>query len=163
MKKIDRLRAKLDKARAERCALIAHGKIIEAGRMNPRIAAIEKAITEAERYEPQLLGEILDRKTLAESGLSRKLIETHLAADYLADCAFDTRETLEKLGLADCSIFPMLLSIQKQAQAYASVVCHPEFAGLSDFMCNNERLIDDLHLLCRRYMDERINLFDDEL
>lgn len=160
MKKTDRLRAKLDKARVERCALIARGKIIEAGKMNPRIAAIEKAITEAERYEPQLLGEILDRETLAKSGLSRKLIETHLAADYLADCAFDTRETLEKLGLADCSIFPMLRSIQKQAQAYASIVCHPEFAGLSDFMCNNERLIDDLHLITRRYMDERINLFD---
>lgn len=163
MKRIDKLRAKLDKARAERCALIAGGKLIDAGKMNPKIAAIEKAITDAERYEPQQLGKILDHKTLAESGLSRKLIETHLAADYLADCAFDTRETLEKLGFSECSIFPLLLAIQKQAQAYASIVCHPEFAGLSDFMCNNERLIDDLHLLTRRYMDERINLFDDEI
>lgn len=161
MKRTEKLRLKLDRARAGRAALIAAGKLVEAGRANARVAAIERELADAERYEPRLLGEILDRKTLAESGLSRKLIETHLAADFLADCAFDLRETLGKLGLADCSVFPMLRSIQKQAQAYAGIVCHPEFAGLSDFMCNNERLIDDLHLLCRRYIAERINLTDD--
>lgn len=161
MKRVDRLRAKLDAALARRAEFIAKGRIIEAGQMTTRINILQDDIKEAERYEPQQLGKLISRETLQKSGLAKKLIKTHLAADYLADCAFDARETLEKLGLAGCSIFPPLQAIQKQATAYAGVVCHPDFAGLSDFMINDEQFIDDMHGTCDKYIEGKLNLYDE--
>lgn len=160
MKKLERLKSKLEKAVAERAGLIRGGKLIEAGRATSRITALERAIEDARRYEPQQLGKLLPAETLRSSGLSKKLIEVHLAADYLADCAFDVRETLESLGFADCSIFPMLKAIQDRAQEFANIVCHPDFAGLSDFMTTNERFIDDMHLISRRYIADKLLITD---
>lgn len=161
MRRIDKLKEKLDKAMARQSALTRSGKLVESLRMNAVISAIEEEIAEARKYEPQQLGKLLDRETLRRMEIGAKLVEVHLAADYLADCAFDIRETLDKLGLADCSIFPMLRSIQRQAQEFADIVCHPEFAGLSDFMTTNDRFIDDMHLIARRYISEKLTLTDD--
>lgn len=160
MRRIEKLKAKLEQARLKQLALVNRGKLIEAGRLNPGIEQIRQQIQEAEKYEPQQLGKLIDAETLRESGLSKKLVEVHLAADFLADCAMDVRETLGKLGFSGCSIFPLLKDIETRAQEFASIVCHPEFAGLSDFMTTNERFIDDMHIISRRYISDHLNITD---
>lgn len=84
------------------------------------------------------------------------MVALHLAADFLADCGYDLKDTLNKLGLEGCSLFPMIEDITKKAQDFASIVCHPEFAGLSDFMVNNEEYIDTMHADTDAYIEKKL-------
>lgn len=43
-------------------------------------------------------------------------------------------------------------------QQFANIICHPEFAGLSDFMCNNEDYINAVHGFSRQYINNQLNI-----
>lgn len=139
-------------------ALYRAGKFHKAQLLQNKIAVIEEQIKEAEAYEPRKLSELLDRATLDKYKISQKMVALHLAADFLADCGYDLKDTLGKLGLDGCSMLPMIDEITKKAQAFASIVCHPEFAGLSDFMVNNEEYIDKMHAETNSYIDKKLNI-----
>lgn len=160
MTRIDRLR---EQARTLQCqikASIRNGSIIAADRLNSHLKKIEAQIAQAEEYEPKLLREVIDNDTLVRSGLAKKIVEVHLAADYLADCSHELKDIFKKLELVDNTLYPKIEAIRKESQAFANTVCHPEFAGLENFMCNNDRLIDDMHLLAQRYIDEHLVITD---
>lgn len=160
--RISRLKEKRDELKKKCQEQLKKGQLLQANQTMTKIAAIEADIDEAESYLPRKLSELFDRKTLNESGINIAIVKTHLAADFLADCAYDLKDKFNKLGVEEQHLIPLLDEIKKRSQEFASIVCHPEFAGLSDFIVTNDEFIDEMHGITQNYIDEHLTITDDE-
>lgn len=158
--KLDRLRERRDQLKAKMSKQIQNGQLLQVSDTARRIKDVEAAIEEAESYLPKKLSELFDQKTLRESGINIAIVKVHLAADFLADCAYELRDKFTVLGVEENHLLPLLDDIKKKAQDFASIVCHPEFAGLSDFMVTNEEFIDDMHGITQKYIDDHLTITD---
>lgn len=158
--KLDRLRERRDQLKAKMSKQIQNGQLLQVSDTARRIKDVEAAIEEAESYLPKKLLELFDQKTLRESGINVAIVKVHLAADFLADCAYELRDKFTALGVEENHLLPLLDDIKKKAQDFASIVCHPEFAGLSDFMVTNEEFIDDMHGITQKYIDNHLTITD---
>lgn len=158
--KLDRLRERRDQLKAKMSKQIQNGQLLQVSDTARRIKDVEAAIEEAESYLPKKLSELFDQKTLRESGINIAIVKVHLAADFLADCAYELRDKFTALGAEENHLLPLLDDIKKKAQDFASIVCHPEFAGLSDFMVTNEEFIDDMHGITQKYIDDHLTITD---
>lgn len=158
--KLDRLRERRDQHKAKMSKQIQNGQLLQVSDTARRIKDVEAAIEEAESYLPKKLSELFDQKTLRESGINVAIVKVHLAADFLADCAYELRDKFTALGVEENHLLPLLDDIKKKAQDFASIVCHPEFAGLSDFMVTNEEFIDDMHGITQKYIDNHLTITD---
>lgn len=158
--KLDRLRERRDQLKAKMSKQIQNGQLLQVSDTTRRIKDVEAAIEEAESYLPKKLSELFDQKTLRESGINVAIVKVHLAADFLADCAYELRDKFTALGVEENHLLPLLDDIKKKAQDFASIVCHPEFAGLSDFMVTNEEFIDDMHGITQKYIDDHLTITD---
>ena len=121
-----------------------------------RIRLLEAQIAEEQKYQPQPLSDILTKEQIAENGIVQKIIEMHLAADFLADCAMILRQTFENLGLDGCSLFPHIAEIKRNSEKFASLLCN--YQSLTDFICNNDEYIDAAHNLALTYMDKKLEI-----
>lgn len=121
-----------------------------------RIRLLEAQIAEEQKYLPQPLSDILSPEQITEHKIVQKIIEMHLAADYLADCAMVLRETFEKLGLDGCSLFPHIAEIKRNSEHFASLLCN--YQSLTNFICDNDEYIDAAHNLALTYMDKKIEI-----
>jgi hypothetical protein len=72
------------------------------------------------------------------------------------------KDKFNKLGVEEQNLIPILDDIKEKAQAYASLVCHPQFAGLSDFIVTNEKFLDSMHEITEKYIDDHLTITDDE-
>ena len=158
--KLDRLRERRDQLKAKMSKQIQNGQLLQVSDTARRIKDVEAAIEEAESYLPKKLSELFDQKTLRESGINVAIVKVHLAADFLADCAYELRDKFTALGVEENHLLPLLDDIKKKAQDFASIVCHPEFAGLSDFMVTNEEFITDMHGITQKYIDDHLTITD---
>lgn len=158
--KLDRLRERRDQLKAKMSKQIQNGQLLQVSDTARRIKDVEAAIEEAESYLPKKLSELFDQKTLRESGINVAIVKVHLAAGFLADCAYELRDKFTALGVEENHLLPLLDDIKKKAQDFASIVCHPEFAGLSDFMVTNEEFIDDMHGITQKYIDNHLTITD---
>jgi len=153
-----RLERELALMRQRRADALCRGDYAGAMAISSKLNAKETEIEDYHRlYDPQPLGDIISLKELDRHRINARLIEIHLAADYLADCCMEIRDELKKLGVADCEIYHIADDIGARAQRFANAICHPQFGGLTDFMVNNDELIDELHQASARYMDSRLN------
>lgn len=139
-----------------------NGQLLQMRKTMDKISRIEEEIEKAESYLPKKLSELFDRKKLNESGINNSIVKVHLAADFLADCAYDLKDRFDKLGVIEQNLIPLLDEIKKRSQEFASIVCHPEFAGLSDFMVTNDEFIDNMHEVTQKYIDDHLTITDDE-
>lgn len=158
--KLDRLRERRDQLKAKMSKQIQNGQLLQVSDTARRIKDVEAAIEEAESYLPKKLSELFDQRTLRESGINVAIVKVHLAADFLADCAYELRDKFTALEVEENHLLPLLDDIKKKAQDFASIVCHPEFAGLSDFMVTNEEFIDDMHGITQKYIDDHLTITD---
>lgn len=158
--KLDRLRERRDQLKAKMSKQIQNGQLLQVSDTARRIKDVEAAIEEAESYLPKKLSELFDQKTLRESGINVAIVKVHLAADFLADCAYELRDKFTALGVEENHLLPLLDDIKKKAQDFASIVCHPEFAELSDFMVTNEEFINDMHGITQKYIDDHLTITD---
>ncbi|MBO4965843.1 MAG: hypothetical protein J6C81_06225 [Muribaculaceae bacterium] len=158
--KLDRLRERRDQLKSKMSKQIQSGQLLQVSDTARRIKDVEAAIEEAESYLPKKLSELFDQKTLRESGINVAIVKVHLAADFLADCAYELRDKFTALGVNENHLLPLLDDIKKKAQDFASIVCHPEFAGLSDFMVTNEEFIDDMHGITQKYISDHLTITD---
>lgn len=158
--KLDRLRERRDQLKAKMSKQIQNGQLLQVSDTARRIKDVEAAIEEAESYLPKKLSELFDQKTLRESGINVAIVKVHLAADFLVDCAYELRDKFTALGVEENHLLPLLDDIKKKAQDFASIVCHPEFAGLSDFMVTNEEFINDMHGITQKYIDDHLTITD---
>jgi hypothetical protein len=132
--------------------------MVAAGRIQDKIKGLDLEIEEAEMYEPQRMSALISAADLKKNHVNELFIKTHLAADFLADCAMQIREVMDKLDLRYCSLFDMLDNIFKESQSFANFVCRTENQKLVDFMCDNEDYINALHGFTSNYINQRINI-----
>lgn len=157
--RLDRLRQRLRDMKGEKIQWMrSHPMLPVPRKVLAKIATLEDEIKEAEAYEPRKLSEMIDPDTLDEKGLAQAMVKMHVAGDYLAETSSVLRDKLQELGLGDCSIFHLVKGIEEQSQRFADIVCHPEFAGLSDFISTDERLLDDLDIIVSRYLDRNLKI-----
>lgn len=160
--KLARLKQQRDELKKKVQTLLQLGKYMQANTAIAKVQRIEAAIAEAEAYVPRALAELFDRKTLSESGINIAIVKVHLAADFLADCAYELKDKFNALGVEEQRLLPMLDEIKKKSQDFASIVCHPEFAGLSDFMVTNDGFINSMHEITQKYIDDHLTITEDE-
>jgi hypothetical protein len=158
MKRSERLKENLAKVKGQLMALYRAGNFTQTRSLEFKIKILEAQIEEAEAYEPRKLAELIDKETLEKHKIAEKMVALHLAADFLTDCGHDLKDTLNALGLEGCSLFPLVDEIRKKASDFAALVCHPEFAGLSDFMVNNEEYIDECHRVTEDYIHKHLEI-----
>lgn len=156
MKRSERLKENLAKVKGQLMALYRAGKFTQTRPLELKIKMLEAQIEEAEAYEPRRLSELIDKETLEKHRIAEKMVALHLAADFLTDCGHDLKDALNSLGLEGCSLFPIVEDIRKKASDFAALVCHPEFAGLSDFMVNNDEYIDECHRVTEDYIHKHL-------
>lgn len=157
--RVEKLREKLQELRAESIRWMrAHPMLSMPRKYAVKIAVLEAEIQEAEAYEPRKLHEVIDMETLDRHGIGKAMVKMHIAGDYLTETASVLRQKLDSIGLADCSIFHLVKGIEQQSARFTAIVCHPEFAGLSDFISTDERLLDDLDIIVSKYLDEHLTL-----
>lgn len=159
--KLDRLRKRETELRVKLNEQLRNGKLLQANATMGKIKDVEAAIEEAENYLPKKLSELFDKETLNKSGINIAIVKVHLAADYLVDCAYDLKDKFDKLGVQGNHLLPLLDEIKKRAQEFASIVCHPNFAGLSDFIVNNEDYIDEVNTITDKYIEDHLTITDD--
>lgn len=121
-----------------------------------RIRLLEAQIAEEQKYQPQPIALLLTKEQIAENKIVQKIIEMHLAADFLADSAMVLRETFEKLGLNGCSLFKYIADIKRDSEHFASLLC--SYQSLRDFICDDSEYIDAAHNLARAYIDKNLTI-----
>lgn len=156
MTRKERLEAEKAQLITKRNNLVRNGELIKSMRIDQQIRDIEKGIKECEYYEFKPLGEILSRDDLARNKVYARLLEISLAADYLTDCAIDCRQILNKLGISDLRLLDDIEEIRKHANKLSAMPCRQEYAELYDLMMDNDELVDDMHDMTRKYINQKL-------
>lgn len=156
MTKKERLQAELAKLEVKLTDLIKKGKLIQSCQVRKQIEEKQQAIKDCEYYEYQPLNEVVSRDELTKNKVYAKLLEIALAADYLADCAIECKEVLTKLGVGNLKLMEDVEVIRKHANVLSGMPCDEKYDKLYDFMMDNDKLIDDIHTLSRRYISEKM-------
>ena len=156
MTRLERLKQQRSEMRSAFVEMVRINNLRQASEMERKLRLIEERIKEQEEYEPKRLSDQMPPEKLAESGLLETIIKTHMAADFLCDTAFAMRRQLDEMGFADCSLFPILKRMEDLSSEYAAIICHPAFAGLTEFQTTNEELISALHKKCEAYMKRHL-------
>lgn len=158
--KLNRLQNALSKAEEDFNALIQKGKLMQLPTQKRKIEAIKKLIEQEESYSPQPLSKYLTKQEVFEYNIPIKIIEMHLASDFLADCAACLKETLHKLNLDNCTLYPYVDEIKRLSERFAGMVCKTELSGLSDFMIFNDEYIENAHKLTTEYISKHLKITD---
>lgn len=156
MTRKERLQAELAKLEVKLTDLIKKGKLIQSCQVRKQIEEKQQAIKDCEYYEYQPLNEVVSRDELTKNKVYAKLLEIALAADYLADCAIECKETLNRLGVGNLKLMEDVEVIRKHANVLSGMPCDEKYDKLYDFMMDNDQLIDDIHTLSRRYISEKM-------
>ena len=154
MKKIERYRQKLAELESRRNRLMRQGKYMQMQKLDVDIQSIRKMVDEAEKYEARPIRELLSMDEIHESGIIPIIMECHLAADYLTDCAYRLSDTIKKMGFNPVSLVPDMEEIISRSSAFAAILCQKD-ALLSDMLTNNETLIDALRKKTMHYIRQR--------
>jgi hypothetical protein len=158
MTRLERLEEEKSNLEERMRKLLLSGDIVTLLNVKKRIADLDESIEDARRYEPQQMSKMLTKDIMRKYKINEIFIKTHLAADFLADCALEVKEVLSKLDIQYCSIYEMLDEIFKHSQHFANFVCRVENQKLIDFMCNNEDYIKALHGFTSNYINSRIDV-----
>lgn len=156
MTKLERYKQKLAELEAKRNELMRQGKYMQMQRLSADIENVKKLIKQAESYEPKPIRELVAMDKIHESGIIPALIECHLAADYLAACAYNVNDIIEGLGFKAVSIIPELKELIRKSNSFASQLCSKSEL-LSDMLIDNETLINALHKKTIHYIDQRVS------
>lgn len=156
MKKYERLLAKKRELEAARNTAIRQGMALTVAQISQHIRDLDEEIAEAAKYEPMSLKTILAEQGVSTAQFVTPILELHLAADYLNDCAISLKEHFKKIGVEWCSLFPFVETIDKVSGELAGLVCGEYFPKTQDILLEDERLIDDFHLLANRYLKKKM-------
>lgn len=156
MTRKERIEQELKKLEANQRMLLRAGKLIQATQMNKQIDEKRQAIKDCEYFEYVPLNEVISKDELTKNKVYAKLLEIALAADYLADCAIECKDVLNKLGVGHLKLLNDVEIIRKHANILSGMPCQEQYGVLYEFMMDNDKLIDDIHTLSRHYIREKM-------
>ncbi|MCM1369848.1 MAG: hypothetical protein NC204_05690 [Candidatus Amulumruptor caecigallinarius] len=105
---------------------------------------IKQAEKEAEERASRPARDLMNDEKILESGLIPAVIESHLAADYLAACCYNIEDIIDNLGYRATSIVPELKKLIKDANDFAAYMLDKN-PNLDDLLIEDETLIQALH------------------
>lgn len=155
MTRLERYEQKLATLEGRRSQMLRKGRYVDVQMLDSEIEEAKALIREAKDYQAKPVLELLSREEIQESGLVALLIESHLAADFLADICFRIEQVFKERGLQAVSIVPDIKDLLKRSNIFASILCLKN-AELSSLLIDNEDLIGKLHSDTLGYIKERL-------
>ena len=147
-------RNKLTQLKERRAKLLRKGRLAEANALNEDITVIERQIDDYEEsLRPRPLSQVLTDDQIQESDIINKMMEAHLAADYLADCAFVLRDTFKKLNIEVDQLMQPMDELIKKAETFAALMACTN--DLTEILVSNDTLIEALRKKVRTYISQR--------
>lgn len=158
MTKLERLKEKLLGLERRRIQYMRAGKLDLAAKLDRELNDVREGIAEAERYMPAPMQELFAKDGIDTNDIVNKLIECHLAADFLTAAMYSAYDHIKSLGYNPVSLFPEMKEIIKKSEDFASFLCtrSPEYAEL---VCNNETLVEAIHKKIQTYIQRRRDKF----
>lgn len=145
---------KIEQLRQRRSNLLRNGRYAQANALNDDIRNIERMIADyEEQTRPRPLSQVLTPQQIKESDIINWIKETHLAADYLADCAFMLRETFRSLHIEVDQLTAPLNALIKQSESFAALMACTN--DLTDMLVEDETLVQALRKKVRSYIKQR--------
>lgn len=144
----------LDKLIEKRQAAMREAQFATMMHLDADIAEIREKIAEEEKYQPRPARELLTKEQAIESGLLTFILEAHLAADFVADCAYKIKFTLDKFGLCPVSFIDEIELLRETADKITKNMMDCNDA-LADLLLDNETLIEALHKKVMSYIMQR--------
>lgn len=155
MTRLERHKEKLAALEAKRNQMMRQGRYPQMQELEEDLKEIRKLIAEAEEYEAKPIKELLTMDEIHASGIMPLIMECHLAADYLNDCAYMLKERIRSLGFNAVSLVPEMKEILKKSEAFASILCKKN-KQLSDMLIDNDTLLSALHKKTLSYIEQRM-------
>lgn len=155
MTRIERYKDEIRKIEAKQRECVRRCDLLGLQKLNEDLAEAKQKLADAEEYAAKPLTEFLSREEIQKSNIIPILLECHMAADFLNDCAFLLSKSIEKLGLQPVSILPDLKEILKKSNMFASILC-TKGEDLSAILTDNDTLIAALHKKTLSYVEQRM-------
>lgn len=155
MTRRQRFEQKLADLEKIRLKLRQQGRFLEVQEYDKKIADMERNIEICKDYEAKAVREILSDKEIEESCLVPLLLEAHLMSDVLAEVCYNIVDIFKKRGLTALTLVPEIQEILKRSSIFASILCTKN-EQLNSLLIDNEKLLHDVHLICQRYIKERM-------
>ena len=159
MTKLERLQAERDKMIKWLYEAMKNNDLMNLYRIQDKISKKEKEIEEAKKYAPMRLLDILNGKGEdVKNRVYKALLKISLAADFVNDCAVETKEVMKELGLNDFTLRADAEELCKLSQKIASFVIIPKQQVLTDMMVENEKFISRCHQAADTHLKRTLNL-----
>ena len=128
-------------------------------KIQEKINKKDKEIEEAKKYAPMKLLNVLNGKgENVKNRVYKALLKISLAADFVNDCAVETKEVMKELGLNDFTLRADAEELCKLSQKIASFVIIPKQQVLTDMMVENEKFISRCHQAADTHLKRTLNL-----
>lgn len=159
MTKLERLQNTLSELKAQYTEAYRKGQHTKLPRLEMKIADVEDQIREARFYEPAPLERFMSAEEFRRLRLPQKILAVFLASDFLADCAYDLKDTLSRKGLVNSSLMEKIDGVCRQSQHFANFACHLRYGEqLGELMVHNGRLVDDMHTLMNLFINQNLKV-----
>lgn len=156
MTRIERIQQRIGVLEEKRALAMRSHRFTEMMSLNAKIEEARNALEEARLYEPMELGKILSSDELTKNKVYLYLVEILLAADYLNSCALEAKSVLKKLGVANFTMYDDIRSIYKLTDKISQAVCTPDLGGMTDFMVEDDVVIDQFHNIARNHIENNL-------
>lgn len=154
-----KIKRELEKLYEYRRQALKNNDLMWMVRNNAKIQEKEAELEQCKMYHPMKLSEILN--TMGDDVKNRvykSLLKISLAADFVNDCAEETKSVLAELGLNDFTLRAEALELCKLSQKIASFVIIPNQNKLTDMIVDNEKFISRCHQAADSHLKKTLNL-----
>ena len=159
MTKLERLQAERDKLIMWRNEAMKNNNLMNMYKIQEKINKKDKEVEEAKKYAPMKLLNVLNGKgENVKNRVYKALLKISLAADFVNDCAVETKEVMKELGLNDFTLRADAEELCKLSQKIASFVIIPKQQVLTDMMVENEKFISRCHQAANTHLKRTLNL-----
>lgn len=159
MTRLERLQAERDKLITWRNEAMKNNNLMNMYKIQEKINKKDKEIEEAKKYAPLKLLDVLNGKGEdVKNKVYKALLKISLAADFVNDCAVETKEVMKELGLNDFTLRADAEELCKLSQKIASFVIIPKQQVLTDMMVENEKFISRCHQAADTHLKRTLNL-----
>lgn len=159
MTRLERLQAERDKLIMWRNEAMKNNNLMNMYKIQEKIDKKDNEIEEAKKYAPMKLLDVLnDKGEDVKNKVYKALLKISLAADFVNDCAVETKEVMKELGLNDFTLRADAEELCKLSQKIASFVIVPKQQVLTDMMVENEKFISRCHQAADTHLKRTLNL-----
>lgn len=155
MKRIDRMKEKLAALEAKRSECLRQGKYAQMYAIDKDISEIKADIEVARDFELKPIRELMSDKEIIEAGLIKKAVKLHIAADYVAEVAYEMYDVFKDMGLVLHTVVPEFKTLAKQAQRMSDKLID-KAPALTELLTENGTLLMSIDKKVDSFINQRM-------